>query len=219
MTPEKREELFKQFSSNKTDINKIIGFGAMLEQMDVSKRFKADSLFFPIMNELYSNNGYRTMRIPLIIADVNLSYINDETFNNVFLKHVGSQPFDELTKEQIQHQNISFSGLFVDSLVNNHIQIYWNREMFLSNTRKAVDRVQLIIRKDTFDLAENTYFELDNFYSSSVPLTQLKINVTFSDGSTSLSENDVFFLNIPKKKNSLRLMNLRQKQVIIFHGV
>src|SRR5690606_8867929 len=71
--PETKDSLFKVFnpySTQKVTVDKLLSYTQIMEETDVSERFKMDSLLFPAMDELFSNNGWNKTRIPLFIGNL-----------------------------------------------------------------------------------------------------------------------------------------------------
>jgi len=190
--PEAKKLFFERIQNEKLNREVVLSFLQTIEASDISRNFRMDTLLFPVMNEFFSNNGTNKLRIPIIIGDIDFSYVNDETYNEIFLKHRGDNPFPALRKEQIENKNISFVHLFADTLINNDINIYWNDKTYLRNTDKSIQEVQIIIDGNTYSISKNENFALSDYYSEKKPLTQIKYRIIFSNESQAVKSNNLY---------------------------
>lgn len=192
--PDEKRKLFEQMNNGEMNKELLLSFLQIIETTDITQQFNIDSLLFPVMDEYYANSGSNTMRIPLIIGDIDFSYVNDQVFNDIFIKHVDENPFPKLSKDQINTKNITLVGVFVDTLINSDIQIYWNDNTCFTNTNRKIERIEMIIGENTFEIPKDRDFSLSDFYTETKPLTKIKFTIIYTDDQKKSNEQGTFIL-------------------------
>ncbi len=180
-TPESKLEFFKKMENKGNNKSILLSFLDMIESTDITQQYEMDSLLFPIMDEYYSNYGSNKLNIPLIIGDIDFSFVNENAFHEIFEEHIGDEPFSTIKKDQILDQNVTVARLFADTLINNDIRIYWNDDTYFSNTDRRILKVEMFVDGEIISLPKNTEIPLNRFYSEKKPVREIKFKLTFSD--------------------------------------
>jgi hypothetical protein len=194
-TPELQDSFF-------TDIEKevrreqVLAYFKIMEDADVSGDFEMDSLLFPIMDRFYANNGISPIAIPLLICDVQFDCLNQSTYN-AFSNWSSTDPFPQLTEDDLDHKHEVMMGFFADSLRNRNIKLYWNDETYFTNTDRVIDDVYIIINGDSIRLEQNRIYDLKDYHIGT--LTSIDISVQFNDGTTENKTSKLFFTNTQEK--------------------
>lgn len=203
--PELKDSLINNFNPNIKQfatVDKILEYLRIVEETDINGAYNSELLFNQSMDAVYSNNGWNTTKVPLFIGSIDFSYLNHETTASL-MKHTSTDPFPQLSANQFKHHSLSTAGLLIDTLVNNHIQIYWDDNTVVTNSQKRIRSVQLIIGKDTVFLPKNINFSLDDYYTYNTPLTSISYKISLEDGTRFTVTNKVFLLKYSKEDKVL----------------
>lgn len=151
-TPVLQDSFFKAIESE-VELGKILSSFKIMEDADVTSGFEMDSILFPIMDRLYANNGISPIVIPLFICDIKFHHLNAETYND-FSNRSSSEPFPQLTHNDLAYKYELMTGLFADTLTNQNIKFYWNNETYFSNTNRFIQDIYVVIDGDSIRLEQ-----------------------------------------------------------------
>jgi hypothetical protein len=174
---------------NSSNVDGLLSMFNLLERTDIQFQFEKDSLLFPVMDHLYSNNGNEPVNVPLFIIDVDFSHLKTSK-RSLMENWLSDTPYPAFGIEDIENKSIFYASLFIDTLRNNHTHLYWNSETILSNTGRNISTVQLLIGTDTITLAESQFFNISSRYPNE-SIQSIEILVTFSDLSMRSSQCEV----------------------------
>jgi hypothetical protein len=152
----------------------------LLERTDVNFQFEKDSLLFPVMDHYYANNGHNAFRVPLFICDIKFDQLKQDTYNN-FANSSGGSPFPALSSSQLETRDLFLSALFIDTIVNDNVVLYWDENTFLHNTDREILEVTVTVNGIPEVLPMHQELDLRGYYSSANPLTSIEIQVLTSD--------------------------------------
>jgi hypothetical protein len=202
--PFRKDSVFHSFNNEKlVSTQKLFSFLNLLEATDVNLSFKSDSLTFPIFDDLVANDGQRQINIPLLIADIDINYLPESTFNQ-FQNWNNELPYPSLNELQLKNERLTISGILIDTLVNSNIHIYWDDKTFISNTNREITSVKMIIGEEVIELKKFENIDLSKFYSSTKALGNIDFQVVFSDSTSIINSSNCFFSslsNLPTKFN------------------
>lgn len=152
----------------------------LLERTDVNFQFEKDSLLFPVMDHYYANNGHNAFRVPLFICDIKFDQLKQDTYNN-FSNSSGGSPFPALSSSQVESRDLFLSALFIDTIVNDNVVLYWDENTFVHNTDREILEVTVTVNGIPVVLPMHQELDLRGYYSSANPLTSIEIQVLTSD--------------------------------------
>ncbi|RFC53640.1 T9SS type A sorting domain-containing protein [Brumimicrobium aurantiacum] len=195
--PELQDSFFTSIQSE-VDINKILGYLKVMEQSNVSNDFEIDSLLFPVMDQLYANDGVNPVRLPLLICDIKFNHLNENRYNE-FSNWSSTNPFPEITKSEIEIKEEIMMGFFADSLINNEIIFYWNDDTYISNKNRVIDELYIVIEGDSILIQKGQEYKLSDYYIGT--LDSLNFSIKFDDNSIENKTNHVFLSNARQRSS------------------
>ncbi|MCO5269901.1 MAG: T9SS type A sorting domain-containing protein [Brumimicrobium sp.] len=206
LSPSLKDSLFEIYNiERRMDADKLLAFLNLIEKSDINFNFSMDSILFPILDNYFANHLSNLVRIPLFIIDMELDYLNEDTYFQ-FTRWNSISPLPRIQENQLKKYHFSFSGLFVNDMVSNNSSLYWDDRTFISNTGKQIEEVIVTIDGKQYSIPKEYDFSLNEFYDEKSSLNYMDIEILFSDGSYSknysefnivgsdklLQENEVF---------------------------
>ena len=182
LTPNRIDSMFLFFDTTEVAAGVTLSAFQLLEKSDVTSQLEIDSVLFPEFKKQYANNGQNKMELPLFLFDCDFSYLNEQTFNQ-FLNWGNTSPFPAVDSNQLATKNIQMAGLIFDTVTNNDLHLYWDEETFFSNTNKDIEKVEIIIGGDSYNLSKGSSFSLDGLYNNRRPLQNFEVKAVFTDSS------------------------------------
>ncbi len=174
----------RSMPNSMNSVNDLILGLKLLENSDYRQvnRFNMDSVLMPVMDEYYSVTEFDQMNIPLFILANNFAELNSSQ-KTIRENWTSNAPFPAFNTNEVQTTQIYQFGLFIDSLRNNNISIYWDQSTFISNIDSLeVESIKLKIDGSIYDFPEGQSFDLTPFYSVEDPLSSISMIVKFNNG-------------------------------------
>jgi hypothetical protein len=194
-TPELQDSFFSDIE-NEVRREQLLAYLKIMEDADVSGDFEMDSVLFPIMDRFYANNGVSPIAIPLFICDVRFDHLNESSYNE-FSNWSSTEPFPQLTQNDLDYKHEVMTGFFADSLRNRNIKLYWNEDTYFTNTDRVIEKVNVIINGDSIRLRQNQIYDLKDHYTGT--LTSIDISIQFDDETVENKTSKLFFTNAQEK--------------------
>jgi len=186
----------RQKDRTNTNLNHVFNMFGLLEKIDIHNKFEMDSILFPIMYNMYANDGYSAQNLPLYIFDMEVTKLQKDK-SELVKKRGNENSYPQFKQEDFKLEKFYTVGAFVDTLVQNYIQLYWNDKTIISNTNRTVENVELIVKNQTIKLQKDTPYDLSSFYDETNPLKEIIIKVTFSDGEVKINTQSVYLVKTP----------------------
>src|SRR5690554_6295055 len=195
--PEFKDDFFSEIEKE-VRLEQLLAYLKIMEDTDVSNTFEIDSILFPIMDRFYANNSISPIAIPLFICDVQFHHLKEGTYNK-FSNWSSTNPFPQITENDLNYKHELMTGFFADTLRNQNIKLYWNEDTYFSNTERSIEKVHLIIDGVLILLERNRFYDLNDYYSGT--LTSIDISIEFDDGTIENKTNKLFFTNTQQKSD------------------
>lgn len=174
----------RSMPNSENSANDLLVGLSLLENADYRtvNRFNMDSVLFPVMDNYYSVAPQEEMRIPLFILAnqfASLTHAQKTVKDN----WNSTSPYPSFNTNEMIPVDLYQFGLFMDTLVNNNIAIYWDQNTFISNINGLeITSVQIKIDGSTYLISEGQSFDLTPYYSDENPLTDIPLQVQFNNG-------------------------------------
>ena len=184
-----------------TDVNRLLTTFNCLERTDVNFKFERDSLLFPVMDHYMSAHEERDLNIPLFILDYDISRFTPQKRKEID-SWTSTKSYPAFTKNDFRKENIFSASFFADTIRNERIHLYWDKETYLFNTERIITSVQLKVGRETKELAMGERFDISSILMEGA-LNQIGIIITFSDGTVQQKDCSVYLSNKPKDKTEI----------------
>src|SRR5690606_6149111 len=109
-----------EMNQDTTHMYGIINTLNLIEASDVSYSFEKDSILFPIMDHYMSIYEGKTVNVPLIIVDIEMSRLKPSV-RSAMDAWSGELGYNAFVQSDLLEENIFYASFFRDTLYNDDI--------------------------------------------------------------------------------------------------